>query len=82
MITAESLLLTAMGTVFGLIAGLWLGYILVGAMNQVGLIFPFAFSYTIMILAVAVGISFGIIGAFIPARQAAQMDIVRALAYE
>ena len=82
MITAESLLLTAMGSVFGIVAGLWLGYVLVGAMNLVGLVFPFAFSYASILLAIAVGIGFGIIGALIPARQAAQMDIVRALAYE
>lgn len=82
MITAESLLLTAMGTVFGIVAGLWLGYVLVGAMNLVGLVFPFAFSYASILMAIAVGIGFGIIGALIPARQAAQMDIVRALAYE
>ncbi|MFZ0545586.1 MAG: FtsX-like permease family protein [Candidatus Promineifilaceae bacterium] len=82
MITAESLLLTAMGAVFGIIAGLWLGYVLVGAMNLVGLVFPFSFSYISILMAVVVAIGFGIIGALIPARQAAQMDIVKALAYE
>ncbi|MCA9939357.1 MAG: ABC transporter permease [Anaerolineales bacterium] len=82
MITAESLLLAATGTLFGLLAGLWLSYILVGAMNFVGLVFPFAFSYAGLLLAIAVGIGFGIIGAIIPARQAAKLDIVRALAYE
>lgn len=82
MITAESLLLAATGTVFGLLAGLWLGYILVGAMNLVGLVFPFSYSYAGLLLAIAVGLGFGVIGALIPARQAAQLDIVRALAYE
>ncbi|MCZ7573734.1 MAG: FtsX-like permease family protein [Ardenticatenaceae bacterium] len=82
MITAESLLLAATGTVFGLLAGLWLGYILVGAMNLVGLTFPFSFSYAGLLLAIAVGLGFGIIGSLIPARQAARLDIVRALAYE
>jgi putative ABC transport system permease protein len=82
MITAESLLLAATGTLFGLLAGLWLGYILVGAMNLVGLVFPFSFSYAGLLLALAVGLGFGIIGALIPARQAARLDIVKALAYE
>jgi putative ABC transport system permease protein len=82
MITAESLLLAAAGTSFGLLAGLWLGYILVGAMNLIGMIFPFSFSYTGILLAIAIGLGFGIIGAMIPARQAAQLDIVQALAYE
>jgi len=82
MIMAESLLLTATGTLFGLLAGLWLGYVLVGAMNLIGLVFPFSFSYAGLLLAVVVGLGFGIIGALIPARQAARLDIVRALAYE
>ena len=82
MITAESLLLAATGTVFGLLAGVWLSYILVGAMNMIGMIFSFSFSYVGIVLAVAVGLGFGVIGAMIPARQAAKMDIIRALAYE
>lgn len=82
MITAESLLLAATGTLFGLLAGLWLSYILVGAMSMVGLILPFSFSYAGILLAIAVGLGFGILGALIPARQAAKLDIVRALAYE
>jgi putative ABC transport system permease protein len=82
MITAESLLLTAAGTLFGLLAGLWLSYVLVGVMNLVGLAVPFSFSYAGIVLAVVVGLGFGIIGALIPARQAARLDIVRALAYE
>jgi putative ABC transport system permease protein len=82
MITAESLLLAATGTFFGILAGLWLGYVLVGSMNVIGLVFPFAFSFAGLLFAVAVGLGFGIIGALIPARQAARLDIVRALAYE
>lgn len=82
LITAESLLLAATGTLFGLLSGLWLSYVLVGAMNFVGLTFTFSFSFAGIILAVVVGLGFGIVGALIPARQAAQLDIVRALAYE
>jgi putative ABC transport system permease protein len=82
LITAESLLLAATGTLFGLLSGLWLSYVLVGAMNFVGLTFTFSFSFAGIILAIVVGLGFGIVGALIPARQAAQLDIVRALAYE
>jgi len=49
-ILAESLLLTAAGTAFGILAGLWLGYMLVGAL--------------------------------IPARHAARLNVVTGLAYE
>ncbi|MEZ4642985.1 MAG: FtsX-like permease family protein [Chloroflexota bacterium] len=82
MITAESLLLAATGTLFGLLSGLWLSYILVGAMNLIGLVFPFSFSYAGAIVAIVVGLGFGILGALIPARQATKLDIVQALAYE
>jgi putative ABC transport system permease protein len=76
------MLLAATGALFGLVAGLWFGYVLVGAMNQIGLVFPFAFSYAGLILALAVGLGFGLMGGLIPARQAARLDIVQALAYE
>jgi putative ABC transport system permease protein len=33
MIVAESLLLSAMGIAFGILAGIWMGYLLVGAMS-------------------------------------------------
>ncbi|MBA3531695.1 MAG: ABC transporter permease [Ardenticatenales bacterium] len=82
MITAESLLLAATGTIFGLLAGLWLGYVLVGAIDLVGLSFPFSFSYAGIVLAIVVGLGFGIVGALIPARQAVRLDIVRALAFD
>ncbi|MCA9976990.1 MAG: hypothetical protein KC413_14615, partial [Anaerolineales bacterium] len=67
---------------FGLLSGLWLSYILVGAMNLIGLVFPFSFSYAGAIVAIVVGLGFGILGALIPARQATKLDIVQALAYE
>jgi putative ABC transport system permease protein len=82
MVIAEALLLAATGTAFGLLAGLYLGYVMIGAYAAAG--FPVEFSVTIssLIVAVAVGLLFGVAAAIIPARQAARMEIVRALRYE
>jgi putative ABC transport system permease protein len=82
MILAESLLLTAAGTAFGILGGLWLGYVLVGAINVAGFPVPYTFPFVGFLLTIAVGLLFGVIGALIPARHAARLDIVRALAYE
>ncbi|HSJ55113.1 MAG TPA: FtsX-like permease family protein [Anaerolineae bacterium] len=81
-ILAESLLLTAAGTAFGILAGLWLGYILVGALNVGGFVVPYRFPYAGILVTVAVGLLFGVIGALIPARHAARLNVVSALAYE
>ena len=82
MILAEALLMAVFGTAFGLIAGLYLGYLLVGAVAFVG--FPVAYSFpTIGILtAIAIGLLFGALAAIIPSRQAARLEIVQALRYE
>jgi len=82
MILAEALLMAAFGTAFGLIAGLYLGYLLVGAITFVG--FPVAYTFpTIGILtAIAIGLLFGALAAIIPSRQAARLEIVQALRYE
>ena len=82
MILAESLLLAAAGTAFGLLAGLWLGYVLVGAMNVSGFIMPYYFPYTGILVTIAVGLLIGVVAAVLPARQAAKLDIVTALHYE
>lgn len=81
MILAEALLLSAIGTAFGILGGLYLSYVFViglGDIFPLGYVFPLAG----LLVAVAVGLLFGAFAAFIPARQAAQMDVVHALRYE
>lgn len=82
-ILVEALLLAAIGTAFGLLSGLYLGYVMVIGLNTSG-IYPlaYAFPYAGAVIAVAVGLIFGVIAAIIPARQAAHMDIIHALRYE
>ncbi|MDO8964471.1 MAG: ABC transporter permease [Coriobacteriia bacterium] len=82
MIMAESLLLASIGTFFGVLAGVWLGYALVEAMNTVGFPMPYAFPWAGIAIAIVVGIVFAVIAAILPARQASRLDVVDALHYE
>lgn len=82
MILAESLLLVAMGIALGILTGIWLGYVLVGATSAVGIPLPYFFPYMGILIATAIGLLFGVLAALAPARRAAQLDIVQALAYE
>jgi putative ABC transport system permease protein len=81
MVLAEALLLAAIGTAFGLLGGLYLGYVFVLA---IGSIFPMSYFFPLdgVLAAVAIGLLFGALAAFIPARQAARMSVVDALRYE
>ena len=82
MVLAEALLLAATGTAFGLLAGLYLGYVMVSALSSGG--FPVTYSFPLggLLAAIAVGLLFGVIAAIIPAQQATRMEIVKALRYE
>lgn len=82
MITAEALLLAAFGITFGILAGLYLGYVLVAAFAAAGFPVEFAFPWTGVIVTVVVGLGFGLLAALAPARRAANMDMIAALRYE
>ena len=82
MVVAESLLLAALGVAAGLVAGVWMGYVLIKAIAAFGLVMPYVFPMTGIVLAVVVGLVFAGLAALIPARQAARLDIIRALRYE
>lgn len=79
MVVAESLLLSIIGTVFGVICGVWLGYALVQAMLNVGWPMPYSFPFAGILLTIVVGLVFGVLAAFIPARSATRLDVVEAL---
>jgi putative ABC transport system permease protein len=82
MVMAESLLLSAIGTALGIVAGVWLGYALVEATVSVGWPMPYFFPWAGILLTVAVGLGFGVLAAFIPARSAARLNVVDALHFE
>jgi len=81
MVVAEALLLSAIGTAFGILGGIYLGYVIVVAMEG---IFPLGYVFPLsgILTAIAIGLLFGVFAAFIPARQAARMNVVEALRYE
>jgi putative ABC transport system permease protein len=81
MVLAESLLLASIGTLFGVVAGVWLGYALVEATAT---IFPMPYTFPLggVVTAVVVGLVFGVLAALIPARSAARLNVVEALHYE
>ena len=81
-ILAEAIILAALGTAFGILSGLYLGYMAVEAMRVAGYPMVYVFPTAGVLLSVAAGLLFGVLAAIIPARQAARMEIVQALRYE
>ena len=55
-VEGESLLLAVAGVSFGILAGLWLGYVLVGALNAAGFALPYYFPWGGLLAIAAVGI--------------------------
>ena len=82
MVMAESLLLTFIGTAFGVVAGLWLGYALVVAMGAVGWQMPWTFPWAGVVLTLVVGVVFGVLASVVPARSASRLNVVDALHHE
>jgi putative ABC transport system permease protein len=81
-VLAEALILAALGTVFGVLAGLYLGYMGVEIMKVAGYPMDYIFPTTGVLIALAAGVSLGILASIIPARQASRLEIVQALRYE
>jgi putative ABC transport system permease protein len=80
-VLVEALLLAAIGATFGILGGLYLGYVFV---SGVKIIFPMGYFFPLsgILAAVVIGLLFGALAAIIPARQAARLEIVQALRYE
>jgi putative ABC transport system permease protein len=81
-ILAEALILSAIGTAFGIAAGLYLGYLATLAIGAVAFPLDYHFPAAGVLVVIAAGLLFGALAAIIPARQASQMQIVQALRYE
>jgi ABC-type nitrate/sulfonate/bicarbonate transport system ATPase subunit len=77
----STLLLAAVGTAFGLLSGLYLGYAIVKGM---GALFPmtYTFPFTGILAGIAIGLLFGALAAIIPSRQASRLPVVEALRFE
>ncbi len=82
-IVAEALLLASLGTAFGIVAGLYLSYVFVQGMSTSGIFeVDYTFPLAGVLAAIAAGLIFGVLAALLPARQAASMEIIKALRYE
>ena len=81
MVVAEALLLAAVGTAFGILSGMYLGYVIVKAL---AVLFPMNYAFTLggILGGIAIGLIFGALAAVIPARQASRLQMVEALRYE
>ena len=81
MVVAEALLLAAVGTAFGILSGMYLGYVIVKAL---AILFPMNYAFPLggILGGIAIGLIFGAPAAVIPARQASRLQVVEALRYE
>jgi putative ABC transport system permease protein len=80
-VVVEALLLATIGAAFGILGGIYLGYVFV---SGVKILFPMGYFFPMsgILAAVVIGLLFGALAAIIPARQAARLEIVQALRYE
>lgn len=82
MVTAEALLLGVFSAAMGVLAGIAMSYGFVAALSAFGWSAPYTFPVIGIVAAVVVGVLLALFAAILPARSAAQLDIVRALQYE
>lgn len=84
MVVAESLLLAALGTATGVVAGIWLSYGMTQAAALIGFTIttPYVFPWTGIATAVILATAFAGLAALLPSRQASRLDVVRSLRYE
>ncbi len=81
-ILAESLLLSALGSVTGIAVGLYLSSFIIKALNFNGFKLGFYFPVSGIVFAIFVSLIFGVLASLAPARKAANTAIVEALRYE
>ena len=81
MIRLESVVIAIFGTLLGLVLGVALGSSMVTALNDQG-IDQLVVPYGQLVIYLVVGALIGVIAAVWPARRAARMDVLQAIATE
>jgi len=81
-VTAEALLLGIFGAAMGVFAGVVMSYGFILAFGAIGWEMPYTFPVMGVIAAVVIGVLLALGASILPARSAAQLDIIRALQYE
>jgi putative ABC transport system permease protein len=83
MVLAEALLLGAVGAALGIVAGLAMGYALTALIAEtMSGAFTYSFPWLGILAALVVAMLLAVVASIVPARQAARLQIVRALQYE
>src|SRR5579859_4701229 len=81
-VTAEALLLGLFGAAAGVLTGVALSYGFIAAFSTIGWKMPYFFPISGIIAAVIIGVLLALFAAIIPARNAAKLDILRALQFQ
>ena len=77
------MLLAALGTAFGILAGLYLSCVFVQGLNAAGYMrMAYTFPLGGVLAAIEAGLLFGMLAALLPVRQASRIEISKALRYE
>jgi putative ABC transport system permease protein len=82
MIKHEGIILALIGSILGIAAGIYLGYVGSMAMQALGYPMEYVFPVGTVLAALLIGLVFGILSSSLPSRQAARMNVVEALRYE
>jgi putative ABC transport system permease protein len=80
MVRYESAITAAIGGVLGIVVGLLFGALLTASLSELGLVFRVPVGQLIVFFVLAVVV--GIIGAVLPARRGARIDVMQAVHYE
>jgi putative ABC transport system permease protein len=77
----ESIITAVLGTAQGILVGILLGYAVIVALRDEGLR-TFTLPWTLLVFILLGAILAGVIAAWLPARRAARLNVLRAIAYE
>ena len=81
MIRWESVIITVLGAVLGLAVGTFFGWAAVSAMGDIGVDRLSLPALRLIMFVVVAGLA-GVVAAIFPARRAARLDVLRAIAHE
>jgi putative ABC transport system permease protein len=81
-VTAEALLLGLFGAAIGVLTGVAMSYGFIAAFASLGWKMPYQFPIMGVIAAIVIGVLMALFASILPARNAAKLDIIRALQFE
>ncbi len=81
-VTAEALLLGLFSASMGVLSGIAMSYGFIAAFSVIGWNMPYTFPVVGIVAAIIIGVLLALFAAILPARNAAKLDILRALQFE